>query len=115
MARQNRLYMLYDKVSEMVVGQMLLYKSDGPAIRSFHEGLAGEHLRNHAEDFDLLFLGEQLEDGTIVPEASPVVTATGAQWKAQAMVGADPVVDPRQLEIPGAERRNGRKVPRAVR
>lgn len=111
MGRVNRLYQVYDRVAQMVVGGIMVFKSDGPAVRAFNDGLAQqEALRLHAQDYDLVLIGEQLEDGSVVPpgydieevppisfaDMLPQIVATGAQWKAS--VERDQA-DPAQMSL----------------
>lgn len=78
----GNVYTLYDRVARARTGSLVVHSSDAPVIRLFHDALAqDETLRRHAEDYDMLRVGQVLSDGTLVPEV-PVTIATGAQWLA---------------------------------
>lgn len=82
----KHLYQVYDKVSQTVIGPILVEPHAAPAIRQFHDALSapGSMLGSHPEDFDLLELGEVKENGLILPVLgeSPITVATGAAWAA---------------------------------
>lgn len=77
----TRLYQIYDKVSQEMIGNILRYRIDAPAVRVFHDWLRSETgPGGHAVDFDLLYLGEQ--DGSVgmITAVIPVAVALGSQW-----------------------------------
>lgn len=63
----NRLYQIYDKKAESVVGPIMSCKADAVAIRAFSDNMrqADSPLAQHPEDFDLLLIGEQGDSGHI--------------------------------------------------
>lgn len=80
-----RLYQMYDRVSESVVGPIIADRVDASAIRTFYLVLADPKTQpgQYPSDFVLLLLGEQEEGGRLVPvfgDLSPVTIATGEQW-----------------------------------
>lgn len=78
----QKLYQMFDRVSRAVDGPIILYRADGPAIRSFYQVLANAQTLpgQHPADFDLICIGEQEDDGTIIPIVPPVAVALGAAW-----------------------------------
>lgn len=84
MASRN-LYQLYDLTAHQASGPILIYASDAPAIRDFHQLLAagdGTLPGAHPQDFQLRWLGSQDEVTGIIDIANnPTVTiATGQAW-----------------------------------
>lgn len=88
---RRRIYMVFDLVAGQVVGSPVLEVADAPAIRGFHDALSAKDsmLAKHAADFDLLWIGEIADEGTIFGPYSAggdnvprVTVARGAQWAA---------------------------------
>ncbi|WNK13787.1 MAG: nonstructural protein [Microvirus sp.] len=77
----KRLYMVYDLVANTVLGGIMLENADAPAMRAFNDALGNKEslLGQHPKDFNLLYLGEIAEDGTI-HDCGPDIIATGASW-----------------------------------
>lgn len=77
----NRIYTLYDTVSQSIIGALLQQTTDAAAIRVFADTLRAPEtpLNLHMADYNLLFIGEIDQDGTIanVPNY-PTVIARGA-------------------------------------
>lgn len=82
---KQTLYMLYDKVAQTTVGNVLRHGHDAPAIRTFHDTLGQQDsgIAVHAEDYDLIAIGTVDDQGLLLPMLgdSPRVVATGAAWK----------------------------------
>lgn len=86
-----KLYQIFDKVAGAVEGPVTCFRADGPAIRSFYSLLGAPQTTpgQHPADFNLLCVGEQEDDGSIViqPEVGgllyPIPVALGAAWVEQ--------------------------------
>lgn len=82
----KKLFAVYDKVAESVTGGIVQEASAAPAVRAFYDALAtkGTGLHEHPDDYVLYELGElDVSSGLILPVLgdSPIVVATGTQWK----------------------------------
>lgn len=80
----KHLYMVYDTVSQSLIGGIIIETCDGPAIRAFHDALRAKDslLAQHPEDYNLLNLGTLDPAGYIrLGETHPAIVATGAAWK----------------------------------
>lgn len=78
----RRLYQVMDRVADAVLGPVIVEKTDGTAIRIFHDALSDQRsmLGQHPRDFDLVLIGYQDErTGTLDPQ-QPQVIATGYGW-----------------------------------
>lgn len=79
---KTKLYQIYDRVAEQVVGPIMAGSRDGAAIRNFTEVLQDKNteLGKHPMDYELRHIGEQdLESGGVT--SVPVTTIlTGAAW-----------------------------------
>jgi len=80
-----RIYVLYDTVSETVQGQLMLYKSDAPAIRDFQAGMvqSGKQVHPHIGDYELRSLGTVDLDTGAITDTTMKVVCTGNQILAQ--------------------------------
>ncbi|WNK13867.1 MAG: nonstructural protein [Microvirus sp.] len=77
----QKLYIVYDKVAETIVGNIIQCPNDAPAIRLFHDALKGEtQLSLHPADYELVLIGSILETG-FMEATIPTSVATGAQWE----------------------------------
>lgn len=82
----KKLFSVYDKVAETLIGGIVQESTEAPAIRAFYDALAAPSsgLGAHPDDYVLYELGElNVNTGLILPVLgdSPVVVATGTQWK----------------------------------
>lgn len=81
-----RLYQIFDKVSNEVIGSIMSYKIDAPAVRMFYDWLQNPKVGPgaHAADYDLLCIGEQEPSGFVVGNLGqyPETVAIGAAWLA---------------------------------
>lgn len=82
-----RLYQIYDRVSGGVTGGIFAYQHDAPARRVFYDWLKNPNVGPgaHAADFDLLFLGDQQENGCI-ESVMPTAVSFGSDWVEQQKV-----------------------------
>lgn len=77
----TRLYQIYDKNAENVVGPIMVFPKEGPAIRAFNETCAQKDsmVNKYPHEYELRCIGEQNTDtGEITPIMFTV--ATGTQW-----------------------------------
>lgn len=77
------LYMVYDRLANSVIGQIVLAESHGSATRDFHDALGNKdsQLSKHPADYDLLFIGFLTTSG-VIEERSLETVAQGSAWKA---------------------------------
>lgn len=84
------LYIIWDRAAEARFGGIMLTNGDTPAIRAF-EDIADDTdrrniIRNHPEDFDLRYIGELADNGTLIPytddDGKPEVRLvySGSDW-----------------------------------
>ena len=78
------LFQIYDRVAGQVIGPISAERSEGPAIRWFHQVLAEPKTSpgQAPADYDLLCLGQQSIEGRLDGLEMPQVVATGAAWLA---------------------------------
>lgn len=83
---EDYIFRLYDRVSGMAIGQVMLFKSNPPAIRTFHDVLRqpDSQLAAHAADYDLVCVGRCGSDGKIVSDEFSTVS-TGEAYVAMMM------------------------------
>lgn len=64
-----RLYNVFDRPAETILGPIVAARTDAEAIRSFRALLVDEksQLGSYPADFDLLFVGVQDETGMLYP------------------------------------------------
>lgn len=74
------LYVIYDKVSQQILGPVALHKHDAAAIRSFTDvaSLQNSIVGKHPHDFELCRLGYLTHSAHI--EGTHAVILTGEQW-----------------------------------
>lgn len=79
------IYAIRDTVAQDIIGGLLVFPHDAPAIRFFSDACAekGSILNQHPQDFELLDLGQLETSGEISNLHCPRLVITGAQWKAQ--------------------------------
>lgn len=82
----KKLYAVYDKVAGELFGGIVQEPREAPAIRAFYDALGDKQgpFASHPDDYQLLELGElETETGLILPVLgeSPIVVATGLQWR----------------------------------
>lgn len=77
----QKIYAIFDTVSQMIVGQLLLCRHDAQAVRAFSDIINDKQqnmLNQHPDDFQLLCLGTILEntDDAYTPvEVQPLTRA----------------------------------------
>lgn len=67
---EKRIYAIFDKVAEQMIGPMVVLPNDPAARRMFQDALLGEgsNLATHPADYSLFFLGTVNTDtGAITP------------------------------------------------
>lgn len=74
-----RLYQMRDRVAGGMLSGVLLERSDAAAIRGFADAVSDVRtpMAKHPEDYDMMFLGEQEDDGTLLPVVPPILVVTG--------------------------------------
>lgn len=82
----KKLYAVYDKVAQAIMGGIVQESHAAPAIRAFYDALNSPQspLQAHADDYILYELGElDTATGLILPVLgdSPITVATGTQWR----------------------------------
>lgn len=82
----KKLFAVYDKVAQTIIGGIAQEAHAAPAIRAFYDALNNPQagLQQHADDFILFELGElDITTGLILPVLgeSPITIATGTQWR----------------------------------
>lgn len=78
---RNGLYQVFDKVSGLVLGPIMAFGHDAPAVRMFTDALRdpGSGLSKHPDDYVLLQIGEQNPDGELVDNGMcPRTVVTGS-------------------------------------
>lgn len=80
-------YIVWDKIANDMIGGLMTFKADAPAVRAFVDGLTtrGSILQTHPQDFALVHIGQIIREmsGTIrLHETQHVVTLDGAAWLA---------------------------------
>ena len=78
------LYQIYDEIAEMVMGPILPYKSEGPAVRDFYNLVPDKNttIGRNPSDYRLIKIGEQIEQGgKLIPYDEPKTIARGRDWK----------------------------------
>lgn len=106
---KKRLYAIYDRATEDIIGVIHAMTHDTPAIRLFCDVAAaqGSMIKQHPEDFSLVCLGtlESNYDaaGTLELDHEFTVVFTGLQWAAiqpsqdTDQAPRDTKIDPREL------------------
>lgn len=86
---KNKLFQVYDRKAEMVVGPIMTYNRAGPAVRDYHGLLNNKETQpgRYPEDYDLLEIGEQ-DDATGAITSQIKVVATGEAYKEQQLATA---------------------------
>lgn len=78
------LYQVYDEIAEMVMGPILPYKAEGPAVRDFYNLVPDKNnaIGRNPSDYRLVMIGEQIEQtGKIIPYDEPRTVARGRDWR----------------------------------
>lgn len=78
----NRIYAIYDKVAQTLTGPLMQFRADAAAVRVFND-LATDpktQIAQHPADYDLLKLGELVDETTIFPETETILE--GSTWLA---------------------------------
>lgn len=78
------MFVIYDRVAEAFIGQVIVEKHPAPACRLFSDLLADSKTFMHAHptDYDLLQVAFIEEDGRVEAFSTPDVVMTGASWVA---------------------------------
>lgn len=76
----RKIYCVYDKKAQELLGGLVMFRNDAPAVRYFTDGVSteGSIVHQHPEDFELLCVAEISSDGRCTAYPDPVVVVTGA-------------------------------------
>lgn len=78
-----RLFQIFDKRAQQVIGNIIAYRHPAAAVRVFTDALQNKDsiISQHPEDFDLIELGEQDDEtGVITAATIPQTVLSGRQW-----------------------------------
>lgn len=80
---QRSMFLIYDKISQNFVGQIVVERHPAPVIRLFHQllGEKNNQIAAHPKDYIVMHIGFIDDDGSITPIA-PLTVATGEAWLA---------------------------------
>lgn len=78
----QQLYVCFDRVSESVIGQVMQFPHDAPAVRMFADALASDgFLAKHPQDFELRCIGSVgMTSCELVSLSSPRLVLSGETW-----------------------------------
>lgn len=84
MEQVQQLYVAYDRVAQAVLGQVMQFPGDAPAVRMFADALAGDgFMAKHPADFELHCIGSiGMTTFTLSPLPSPRLVLSGESWAA---------------------------------
>lgn len=82
-AVSRSMFVIYDKVAEAFVGQVIIDRHPAPVCRLFHQLLADKqtNLAAHPKDYVVSHVG-YIEDSGRVWAIDPYIVATGEAWLA---------------------------------
>lgn len=78
----KRIYAVRDRIANDLAGifPLVVMRTDQQAVRYFGDSLLTEQksaLSAHPDDYELVYVGELADDGTIVPQQLPQIIITG--------------------------------------
>lgn len=78
----QRLYCLFDKTAETVIGQTVAFPRDAAAVRHFTELLANKEviIGQYPADFQLIYVGLINTTVPMIEGDKPQIIYTGAKW-----------------------------------
>lgn len=84
MLNNGGIYAIWDNISMMIIGQLMIFKHPAAAIRTFSDIAQGQdsQVGRHINDYDLVQLGYLTEQGEITPLLPRETIITGKAWAA---------------------------------
>lgn len=77
----QQLYVAFDRVAQTMLGQVMQFPHDAPAVRMFVDALQDGFMAKHPGDFELLCIGTiGMVTCEIVPNESPRLVLSGETW-----------------------------------
>lgn len=79
--QMQQLYVVRDRVAQCMIGQIMQFAHDAPAVRMFVDALQDGFMAKHPADFDLVCVGTiGMVDCAVVPNDGIRLVLAGETW-----------------------------------